>query len=475
MAEIETSDIALTSELAAILSSDGIEAGTDVGYKTCKLIWQYHPLGGKLVEKPITMALCKPRRYELDTDPQGRIVQQFEDTWKRMKIEEKIRNFFFVSRCYGAASIGVGTKTLASSDPLPDFGLKEEDIFINVWDPLNTAGSGVTSQDPNSPEFQSVKKTLEIVGQKWHPSRTQTVFNGTPIYLEYQSSAFGFTGRSVFQRILYPLKSFIGTMTADDLVAEKCGVMVAKTQQNGSVASGIVAKAMGKKREIVKLAKNKGVISIATGEDVESLNLQNIDKALDTSRSHIIENIAAGSDVPAILIKDEAFANGWGDGSEDSKSVSQYIDGVREGIDPVMAFFESIVQYIAWNEDFYNALKADFPDIVTDDYQTSFLLWRKEFKASWIELVEEPPAKQQECDNKAVEGATKVYMALVDRLDPPNKAALAEWLSNVLNNTTTYGEDPLMLDTDTLSSYEPPTPGLLNEQPEKGGGEQEEE
>ncbi|ENA9695578.1 DUF1073 domain-containing protein [Salmonella enterica subsp. enterica] len=475
MAEIQISNTELTSQLMEILQSDDIEAGTDVGYQTCKLIWQYHPLGGKLVEKPITMALCKPRRYELETDPQGRVVKQFEETWNRIKIEEKIRNFFFVSRCYGAASVGVGTRSLGSSVPLPDFGLKEDDVFINVWDPLNSAGSAVTSQDPNDPEFQAAKKTLEINGKRWHPSRTQIVFNGTPIYLEYQSSAFGFTGRSVFQRILYPLKSFIGTMTADDLVAEKCGVLVAKTKQNGSVASGVIARAMGRKRENVKLARNKGVLSIGTEENIESLNLQNIDKALETSRNDIIANIAAGSDVPAILLKDEAFANGFGEGAEDSKAISQYIDGVREGIDPVMAFFENVVQYIAWSEEFYNALKAEFPDIITEDYKTTFYRWRSEFSASWVELVEEPPAKQQESDNKAVEGATKVYDSLVDKLDPVNKAALAEWLANVLNNTITYGEDPLILDIDSLSSYEPPVSVPFNEPDEKEGGKQEEE
>ncbi|MCZ6084634.1 hypothetical protein O5175_04685 [Escherichia coli] len=132
----------------------------------------------------------------------------------------------------------------------------------------------------------------------WHPSRTLKIFNGTPIYLEFQSSSFGFTGRSVFQRVLYSLKSYINTMEANDLVSQKAGVLVAKVVQNGSKIDGIMAAATGRKRENVKAAKNKGVLSIGKDEDVSSLNLQNIDGALNTSRDNIIADIAAGSDVP---------------------------------------------------------------------------------------------------------------------------------------------------------------------------------
>lgn len=60
MAEIEIS-VNLSSSLMRILEAEEIQPGTDIGYELCKLLWQYHPLGGKLVEKPILMAMC-PRR-----------------------------------------------------------------------------------------------------------------------------------------------------------------------------------------------------------------------------------------------------------------------------------------------------------------------------------------------------------------------------------------------------------------------------
>ncbi|TGC25836.1 phage portal protein [Escherichia sp. E1130] len=464
MAEIQFNNN-ISSELTKILDHEGIQPGTDVGYELCKLLWQYHPLGGKLVEKPINMAMCKPRTYNVETDPDERVVRQFREVWERMGLNEKIKNLFYVSRCYGAAAIGVGTDGATCKDPLPTFGLREEDVYINVWDPLNAAGSMVTDQNPNSRFFQQANATLKIASKSWHPSRTLKIFNGTPIYLEYQNSTFGFTGRSVFQRVLYPMKSYIGTMVANNLVAKKAGVLVAKTEQNGSVASGIMAAATGKKRENVKISENEGVLSIGTKDDIESLNLQNIDKALSTARDNIISDIAAGSDVPAILIKEEAFSNGFGEGKEDSKAISQYVDGVRQLIEPVMDYFERLVRYIAWNEDFYTSLKNDYPDIITEDYQTTFRMWEREFDAGWQELVEESPDKRRESDSKVVQQAGALFSIMAQQLDPENRAMAAEWLASVTNATETYGDSPMIIDKEALSKYQPPPP----QDPNNGG------
>ncbi|EDH4007891.1 DUF1073 domain-containing protein [Salmonella enterica subsp. enterica] len=473
MAEIEIS-VNLSSSLMRILEAEEIQPGTDIGYELCKLLWQYHPLGGKLVEKPILMAMCKPRQYNVETDPDERVVRRFQEVWERMKVNEKIKNLFFLSRCYGAAAIGVGTDSVSCKEPLPTFGLTEDDVYINAWDPLNASGSMVTDQNPNSPFFQEANKTLKIGGKNWHPSRTLKIFNGTPIYLEFQSSTFGFTGRSVFQRVLYSLKSYINTMEASDLISKKAGVLVAKVAQNGSKADGIVAKVTGRKREVLKEAKNGGVISVGRDDDIASLNLQNIDGALNAARDNIIADIAAGSDVPAIIIKEEAFSNGFGEGKEDSKAVSQYIDGVRQQIEPVMDYFERLVQYIAWNEEFYQSLKNDYPDIITDDYKTTFYQWRREFTATWQELVEESPDQRRESDSKVIQQAAGLYAVVVPQLDPENRAAVTEWLASLVNSTQTYGEAPMIINPESLAEYQPPEPlpgerihvGRLNENEE---------
>ncbi len=94
MAEIEITG-GLGSALMHILEAEEIQPGTDIGYELCKQLWQFHPLGGKLVEKPILMAMCKPRQYNVETDPDERVVRRFQEVWERMKVNEKIKNLFF--------------------------------------------------------------------------------------------------------------------------------------------------------------------------------------------------------------------------------------------------------------------------------------------------------------------------------------------------------------------------------------------
>lgn len=456
MAKIDL-DAEIDSELSRILTSEAIEPGSEIGYELCKALWQFHPLGGKLVEKPIDMAMCKARRYIVDTDPDERVVKRFEEVYQRMEVTEKIKNFFYVSRCYGAAAIGVGTRDKPLSDALGTFDLREEDLFINVFDPLNASGSLVTDQDPNSPDFQSPNKTLVINSIEWHKSRTLSVFHGAPIYLEYQDSAFGFTGRSVFQRALYPMKSYISVMIANNLVAKKAGVLVAKTEGSGAIVNGMMALAARAKRKMLKFAENGGVISIGRSDAIESLNLQNIDGALGKARDGIISDIAAASDVPANLIREEAYAQGFSDGKEDSKATSQYIDGIRLSIERVLAFFESIIMYVAWTEDFYQALQAEYPEIITESYQDTFYRWKNEFRAEWQELVEESPDRRRESDKKLVDGAIELFRAIAEHLDPENKGVAVVWLTDVINATKTYSDTPLTLDQDAITNYRPPT------------------
>lgn len=215
------------------------------------------------------------------------------------------------------------------------------------------------------------------------------------------------------------------------------------------------------------------MLSIGKDEDVTSLNLQNIDGALNAARDNIISDIASGSDVPAILIKEEAFSNGFGEGTEDSKAISQYIDGVRQQIEPVMDYFERLVQYIAWNEEFYQSLKNDYPDIITDDYKTTFYQWRREFTATWQELVEESPDKRRESDSKVIQQAIALFSAVSPQVDPENRAAVTEWLASLVNATQTYGEAPLIIDVDALANYEPPKQETPDGNFQPGGEEEE--
>lgn len=445
-----------SDDLSELLDCDPIEVGTAAGYSTCKLLWEKHPLGGKLVEKPVTMALFKPRVIHVDDDPDDRISKRFTEVWDQLKITEKIRNLYFCSRCYGAAAIGIGTRSVRSDKSLP-VNPDAADIFINVFDPLNVSGSMVASQNPNSPDFQQPDAFLTVQGQRWHPSRTMKVFNGAPIYLSFQHSAFGFTGRSVFQRALFPMKAFLQTMETDGLVSEKAGLLVIKENQQTSVISGFMTLMSRVRRLFLKRAKTGGVLSVGQNDAIESLNLQNIDGAMKTARENIIASIAMSCDIPARLIQDEAFALGFSDGTEDSKAVAQYIEGVRNGMNDVFGFFEKFVQSVAWSEDFFEALKAEFPGDIDGEYTENFWRWRSSFTAKWEELTQESPQARQEAESKLVDNTAKLFTALMPVLDGDNRATLCVWVADIVNTLESTKSTPLMLDEGKIAEYEPPS------------------
>lgn len=444
-----------------LMENDSIVPGEPAGYELCKLLWEYHPLGGKLVEKPITMALFKPRNNTVDGDEDKRLVTAFEETWTRLDITSKISNLFFVTRCYGAAVLAIGNRKEGSKTDaaLELWGLDEDDIFINIFDPLNAAGSMGTTQDPNTAEFQQPNRLISVAGKTWHPSRTLRLFNGAPIYLSFQSSSFGYTGRSVFQRVVYPMKSFLQTMVTDNMVSNKAGVLVAKIKQQGPVASAITAFALKIKRGMIKVSATENVLSIGDGDSIESLDLQNIDKAMTVTRDDIISNVATGSDIPAVLIKDEAFAIGFSDGTEDSKAVAQYIDGVRQKIDPAILFFERIVQHIAWNEAFFVAMQADYPEMYAGkSYKEVFYQWQHAFTSEWPPLMESPPEVVQKSEGEVVKQVVELFNALSSKLDPANNATLVECVAEAINRLSTFKDSPLVLDYDVLAAYTPPAP-----------------
>ena len=116
--------------------------------------------------------------------------------------------------------------------------------------------------------------------------------NEEPIYIHYTSSAFGFVGRSVYQRALFPLKSFIQSMITDDMVTRKAGVLIAKIKPAGSIIDKTMAAMTGLKRNILKDAETNNVISIGQDDSVEAINMQNTDTAMTVARKNLLENIA---------------------------------------------------------------------------------------------------------------------------------------------------------------------------------------
>jgi hypothetical protein len=457
MSVINVATSNLGGSLQQLLMADEIMPGSDASYQTCKTIYAYHPLGRKMADAPITMAQSQKRQISVTNAPEARVREAFEDEWTRINADLYIAQVASVARIYGVGSIIVGAREIDPEKELPLDKLADLSIYFNVLDPLNTAGSLVLNQDPNAPDFLKYT-SIAVSGRVYHRCRSVVIMNERPLYIEYTTSAFGYVGRSVYQRALFPLKSFVSTMITDDLVARKAGLIIAKLKAPGSIIDNAMQRMAGVKRQLLKEAQTNNVMSIDLAESIESLNLQNVDGAGSFARTNILKNIATAADMPAKILENETMVAGFGEGTEDAKNIARYIDGIREWLTPVYAFFDEIVMRRAWNEDFYRTIQADFPEYADVSYTDAFYRWKNSFEATWPSLLKDP-----EADTKAEDVRQKAILSMVHMLlpqvDPDNRARLIEWAVDSAGENKTLFPQPLILDYEALKEFEPqPTP-----------------
>lgn len=456
-------DIAIGScspELITLLDSDDIQPGMSAGYQTCKTIYLFHPLGGKMVDRPIKMAMNESRTVHISQayGIEQRLRDAFEREWKALGADKHIANAARISRIYGVSAIAMLVDNQESSSAVDYRTLYKHNVTFNILDPLNTAGSIVLNQDPNAQDFQRVDG-IRVAGKPYHKSRCVVQQNEDPIYLAYNSAAFGFTGRSVYQRALFPLKSFIQTMRTDDMVSVKGGLLVTKIQGPSSVVNNMMQKLSGIKRMMLKRGKTGEVLQIGANDSIESIDLSNLEKPLDSSRNHILENIAAAADMPAIILNSETFAKGFGEGTEDARSVAVYIDNIREWLEPLYDYFIRICQYRAWSIEFFQSLRADFPDL-KNTYSLYFSSWINNFEYRWPSSLKEPESEKVKVDEirfKAIVSMLEVLLPQVNT-DDENRSLLIEWAQTNANANESLFPQRLDLDIESLKANRPQQP-----------------
>jgi hypothetical protein len=452
MVYIPNSSVTTTpgNALQDLLVAPDIVPGDVVSYQTCKEIYLYHPLGARIVEGPVSLALSQRREIKVPDSPGEYCVDAFNDEWKAIGGDSLVHNLLTISRIYGIGSIALLVDDVKSNTPIDPWDLPDLNISFNILDPLNTAGSLVLNQNPNAMDFLKYSQ-IAVTGTAYHPSRTVTITNEKPIYLGYTTSAFGFVGRSAYQRAFYPLKSYIKSLIADDLVETKVGVLVAKIKQPGNFVDNIMSWAAAFKRSVVKEAETGNVINVTPEEGVESLNMQNLEGPHVLARRNILENIASAVDMPVKLLTQESFAEGFGEGSEDAKAVARYMDRLRETMEPVYRFLDHIVMYRAWTPDFYKFLKRKFPEKYGEtSYKEAFYDWKNSFLATWPGYLREPDSDQVKVDDTKMKAAISVYQILELSFDPANKVRLVQWLADAVTNNKLLYSSPLNLDYQVL-------------------------
>lgn len=452
MATVEITAASLGGSLERLLLADDIVPGTEPSYELCKIIYLYHPLGSKMVEKPLKLAQSQKRKLSIQDAP-PEVMEAFEAEWVKLKADTHIFDTMRISRIYGIASLVLLVEGRIEDKPLDLDNLWKKTVSFNVMDPLNTAGSLVLCQIPTSPDFNK-PVTVRVNGETAHPTRSQVMLNELPIYLAYTSSTYGFSGRSVYQRALFPLKSYVSGMLANDMVLTKLGLLIMKMERPGSIIDGPMAAIAALKRGLLKMAKTYQVMQVGKDEEIETLNMQNVDGAGKFARDNVLKDIAASMDAPAKFLDDETFASGLAEGTEDAKSIVHFIEGERQKMAPLYRFFDKLAMYRAWNPEFFERLQRLYPDwLGKRTHEDCFLEWREAFQAEWPSLLIEKESEKIEVEKIKVESILATAQTFLDKLDPDNQVELVRWVSdNVSENKQLYPH-ALDLDLDALRDW----------------------
>lgn len=438
--------------LMQMMGGPDIEPGDEPSYQLCKTIYLYHPLGAKMAEAPITLAQSQEREITVQDAPEE-VKQAFIDEWQNLDADGNILNVHALSRVYGISALVVGVRDYPSEKPLEMEKLWEQDIFFHTLDPLNTAGSLVLSQSTSDANFQK-PTTVRSGGLTYHPSRFQVVMNERPIFISYTASAFGFVGRSVYQRALYAMKSFLSSMIADDMILKKLGVIISKQKSPGSVVNQMMQKVGAIKRMLLKLAQTWNVLTIDVDEEIETLNMQNVDGAGTYARTNCLKNIATAADMPAKLLENETMVSGFGEGTEDSKNNARYIGGIRIKLRPTYKWFTNLVQYRAWNPQWYKSvIQTKYPDYKDVPLDVAFSEWRKNFVAEWPSLLIEPESDAVEREAVIFEATIALLNSLIPQLDPQNKARVIQWACDCFGENKRLFPHELELDWSALETF----------------------
>jgi len=438
-----------------LLMADSIQPGSEPGYQLAKEIYLYHPYGAKIVEAPIELAQSQKREISIPKSPEERVRERFEEQWESDRVDDQIFNTMSLSRTYGAASVAVklDDKSDDEAEPLDFAKLANKDVAFPTFDPLNTAGSLVLNQQPNAFDYQKVR-FISVCGRPYHPSRTCVMFNERPIYIAYTSASFGYVGRSAYQRCLFPLQSFVGTMLTDHMVSIKAGLLVMKTKGAGSIVSNVMQAMQAAKRALLKAASIGNVLETGIDDEVETLNMQNLDGAFSMARNNILRNIATAVPMPAKLLMDEAMVEGFGEGTEDAKNIARYVDRFREKMAPLYAFFDRVTQHRAWTPDYYKTIQELYPEEYGSmSYQQAFKQWQNSYRAVWPNLLKEPDSELIEVEDVKLKAVVAMLEVLIPMMDPDNKARVIQWSCDVFNGLKLLFPDPLDLDFEALSEF----------------------
>ncbi|MEQ1915832.1 MAG: hypothetical protein ABL856_03815, partial [Gallionella sp.] len=148
MGNLTINGASLGGALTDLLLAEDIKPGDELGYATAKVIYTHHALGAAIVERPLDIAMSQKREIAIPDSPESMIKDAFNAEWDALDCDRIVFNVMRLKRIYGVASLIYGAPDIATNRAMTREEIATLDIYFNVLDPLNTAGSVTMNQNP---------------------------------------------------------------------------------------------------------------------------------------------------------------------------------------------------------------------------------------------------------------------------------------------------------------------------------------
>src|SRR5215469_12310336 len=118
--------------LQELLVAPDIVPGDVISYETCKQIYLYHPLGARITEGPVSLAMAQKLDIKVPNSSGEKCGEAFAEEWKNIGGDFLVHNILTVSRIYGVASIALLVEGMKSSESINYWDLPDLNISFNI-------------------------------------------------------------------------------------------------------------------------------------------------------------------------------------------------------------------------------------------------------------------------------------------------------------------------------------------------------
>ena len=372
-------------------------------YQECKDLYSYWSLGKRIVESIVDFSLSVERDIVIKDAPEE-VATRFKEIETKQNITQLVKNFLILTRVYGAASLFV-----ASKKPEDDFKNLSPDDYkfdftFKALDPLNFKCS--ISQDPLSYDFLEAKY-ISINGRLVGKNRNFVLFNGNPMFIQFNKSNLNFGGRSVFANMGRLIETWDTLFTALEAIAVKAGAVIIENSQS-SMSDPTAFEVAQQSARLFQQMKIGNVAALNAGQTANFFNLNGATE-IGAMIKEVKEALAMTlNDTPTAILLDEDLSNGLSNGSEDMRNVIIKVNSFRElYLKPVYEFIDKHLFFKAWDDDFINSMrsKADYSGL--SNYEIR-LKWMNEFDYKWGSIYPKTPDEESKSKNESIDTLLKI-------------------------------------------------------------------